>query len=90
MTWDKKIQRKVHGLPCGNGSWRIKLNQEMYNKFKSLDIVTVVKVRRLEWLGNVVRLDCERAVNRLLNGKPVGGRKREYLVWVGWIMSRWA
>ena len=52
------------------------MNPEIYNKFKSPDIVTVVKVRRFEWLGHAVRLDGERAVNRLLKGKPGGGRER--------------
>jgi len=75
MTWDRKILRKIYGLPCGTGSWRIELNQEICNKFKSPDI-TVVKARRFEWLGHAVRLDGEMAVNRLLNGKPCGGREK--------------
>ena len=32
---------------------RIRRNQESYNKFKSPDIITVTKVRRLELGGNV-------------------------------------
>ena len=56
------------------------MNPEIYNKFKSPNIVTVVQVRRLEWLGYVVRLDGERAVNRLLKGKPGGRGKKEDLV----------
>jgi hypothetical protein len=78
MTWDRKILRKIYiyGLPCGNGSWRIEMNQEIYNKFKSPDIITVFRVRRFEWLWHVVRLDGERAVNRLLEGQPGGGREK--------------
>jgi len=34
-----------------------KVNQETYKKYKSPDIVTVVEVRRFEWLGHVVRMD---------------------------------
>ena len=64
----------MYGLQYGNGSWRIEMNQKIYNKFKSPDIVTVVKVRRFRWLGYVVRLDGERPINTLLNGKP-GGRR---------------
>jgi hypothetical protein len=84
MTWDRKIPRKMYGLPCGNDSWRVELNQEMYNELKSPDIVTTVQVRRFEWLGHVVRLDSERAVNRLLKGKPCrrGKRGRSSLRWV--------
>jgi hypothetical protein len=32
----------------------------MYNTFKSLDIVTVIKVCRWGWLGHLVRMDGER------------------------------
>ena len=49
------------------------MNQEIYNKFKSSDIVTVTKVRRLEWLGHVVRADG--TGKDLLEGKP--GRQRK-------------
>ena len=29
MTWERKILRKVCGLTYENGSWRIKMNQEI-------------------------------------------------------------
>jgi hypothetical protein len=51
------------------------LNQEIYNKFKSPDIVTVIEVRRLEWLGDVARMVDERTVRKLLEGKQGRGRK---------------
>ena len=62
-----------------NGYWKIKLNQEIYNKFKSPDIVTVIEVRSLEWLGDVGRMVGERTVRKLLEGKQGGGRKMEDL-----------
>jgi hypothetical protein len=60
-----------------NGCWRIKMNQEIYNNFKSPNIVTVFKVRRLEWFGHVVRMDGARIVKKFLEGKPGGRRKRK-------------
>ena len=33
------------------------MNQEIYNKFKSPDIVTIIKAHRLEWLGHIARMD---------------------------------
>jgi hypothetical protein len=59
MTWERKFLRKIYGPTYVNGSWRIKINQEICNKFKHPDIVTVIKVHRLEWLGHVVRMDDE-------------------------------
>jgi hypothetical protein len=31
-------------------------------KYKSQDIITVIKIRRLEWLGHVIRMDETRSV----------------------------
>jgi hypothetical protein len=52
------------------------MNQEIYKKFKSPNILTVIKVCRLEWLGHFVRMDGARTVKKLLEGKPGGGRKK--------------
>ena len=46
------------------------MNQEIYNKSKSPANVTVTKVGRLARLGHVVRMDGERTVKKLLEGKP--------------------
>jgi hypothetical protein len=35
------------------------MNQEIYETFNSLDIITVIKIRRLAWLEHV-RTDGER------------------------------
>jgi hypothetical protein len=72
----KENFEEIYGPTCENGCWRIKMNQEIYNKFKYPNIVTVIKVRRLEWLGHVVRIDGARIVKKLLEGKPGGGRKK--------------
>jgi hypothetical protein len=55
MTWEWEIRREVYE----KDSWRITMNQEIYNTFKSPDIVTVIKIRRLAWLEHV-RTDGER------------------------------
>jgi hypothetical protein len=47
----------------------MKMNQEIYNKFKSPNILTVIKVGRSAWLGHVVRMVGTRIVKKLLEGK---------------------
>jgi hypothetical protein len=48
MTWERTILRKICGLKCEQGVWRIRSNLEIQNMYKSPDIVTEAKVRRLE------------------------------------------
>jgi hypothetical protein len=64
----------------------MKMNQEIYNKFKPPDIFTVIKVCRLEWLGRVVRMDGERTVKKLLESIPEGWGKEDRLR-CGWMTS---
>ena len=44
MTWERKILRKIYGPTKENGQWRIKTNLELITKYKSQDIVTVIKI----------------------------------------------
>jgi len=55
------------------------MNQEFYNTFKSPDIVTVIKVCRLEWVTYLVRLGGKRTVRKLLEAKQWEEEKKEDL-----------
>lgn len=48
----------------------MKMNQEIYNAFKSPEIVTVIKVHIFEWLGYVERMNDKRIVKKVLKSKP--------------------
>jgi len=58
------------------GQWRIKTNAELITKYKSQDIVTVIKIQRLEWLGHVTRMNKTRSVKKIFEGKLEGRRGR--------------
>ena len=72
MTWERKILRKRYGPTKEIGQWRIKTNEELRTKYKSQDIVTVIKIRRLEWLGNVSRMNETGTVKKTFEGKLEG------------------
>jgi hypothetical protein len=76
--------RKIYGPTKENGQWRIKTNAELITKYKSQDIITVIKIRRLEWLGHVVRMDETGYVKKIFEGKLEGrrGRGRPRLRWI--------
>lgn len=82
--WERKILRKIYGPTCDNGLWRMKMNHELYDKFKSPDIIAIIKVRRLEWLGHVMRMQNQRTAKKILEGKPEGRRRigRPRLRWL--------
>jgi len=76
MTWERKILRKIHGPTKENGQWRIKTNAELITKYKSQDTVTVIKIRRVEWLGHVIRMNETRSVKKIFEGKLERRRSR--------------
>jgi len=74
MTWERKILRKIYGPAKENGQWRIKTNLELIEKYKSQDIVTVIKIRRVEWLEHIIRMNETRSVKKIFEGKLEGRR----------------
>lgn len=75
MTRERKNLEKNIRPTYENDYCSVKLNREIRNKFKSPDIVTVIKVYRSEWIGHVLRMDGERTANKLLEDKPGGSKK---------------
>jgi hypothetical protein len=74
MTLERKILRKISGPKSEQRVWRIRSNLETQNMCKSPGIMKEIKVRRLEWLGNVVRMEDTRLPKMVFNANPEGGR----------------
>lgn len=74
--WERKILRKVFGAVCEEGNWRIRTNQEIYELFKDPDIVKEIKVKRLQWLGHLRRMEDTRAAKKSFITAPDGKRSR--------------
>jgi hypothetical protein len=51
---------------------RIKINSELESKYKSQD-VSVIKFRRLEWLGHVIRMNETMIIKNIF--EKLGGRR---------------
>jgi len=84
MIWERKILTKIYGPTKENGQWRMKTNEELRTKYKSQDIVTIIKIQGLEWLGRVSRMNETRPVKKIFEGKLAGrrGRGRPRLRWM--------
>jgi hypothetical protein len=83
-----KILRKIYGPKCEKGVWRIRTNLELQNVYRSPDIVTeIIKVRRLEWLGHIIRMDGARMAKKVFVSKLEGRRDigRPKLRWLDYV-----
>ena len=49
-------------------------NEELHSLYRSLDLVRVIKSRRLRWVGHVARMEEDRSAFKSLTGKPIGKR----------------
>ena len=56
------------------GEWRKLHNEEINDLYCSLNIVRVIKSRRMRWVGHVMRMGGGRGMYRVLVGKPEGKR----------------
>ena len=56
------------------GEWRKLHNEELNDLYSLLNIVPVVKLRRMRWVGHVARMGEDRGVHRVLVGNPEGKR----------------
>jgi len=68
--------RKIYGPTKESGQRRIKTNAELITKYKSQDTETVIKIRRLELLGHVIRMNETRSVKNIFEGKLEGRKGR--------------
>jgi hypothetical protein len=56
------------------GEWRKLHNEEQNDLYSSLNIVQVIKLRRMRWAGHVACMGERRGVYRVFVGKPEGKR----------------
>ena len=72
--FENRVLRRVFGRKRDEvtGDWRKLHNEELRDLYFLLNIVRVVKSRRMRWAGHVARLGEGRGVHRVLMGKPEG------------------
>jgi hypothetical protein len=74
-VFENRVLRRIFGPEREeDGSWRKLDNDELHRPYSSLNIVRVIKSRRVRWAGNVALIGEERGVYRVLVGRPEGKR----------------
>jgi hypothetical protein len=66
-----------------NEKWRKRYNKELMQLVGDLDILSIVRISPLNWIGRVNRMDSKRKVDQVFNNNPQGSRLR------GRSKSRW-
>jgi hypothetical protein len=56
------------------GDWRKLHNEELHNLYSSPNIIRMIKLMRMRWVGHVTRMEEKRNAYRLLVGRPEGKR----------------
>ncbi|PSN53885.1 hypothetical protein C0J52_02411, partial [Blattella germanica] len=72
----RKILRRILGPVQDKGLWKIRTNKEVADLYQETDLVTLIKSRRLKWLGHVCRMQEGRHPKRGWEGKSGGRRNR--------------
>src|SRR5215475_8100354 len=76
-VFENRVLRRVFGPKTDEmtGEWRKLHNEELNDLYSLLNIVRVVKSRRMRWAGHVARMGEDRGVHRVLVGRPKGKRR---------------
>ncbi|PSN58501.1 hypothetical protein C0J52_00774 [Blattella germanica] len=78
--WERKILREIYGPIKDKNGWRIPTNSELTQLYKNPNIITLIKTKRIEWIGHVSRMDGGRSIKKIFErkfeGRRDGGRPR--------------
>ena len=75
-VFENRVLRRIFGPNRDEvtGEWRKLRNGELNDLYSSLNIVRVIKSRRMRLAGHVARMGERKGVYRVLVGKPEGKR----------------
>lgn len=87
--FERKILRKIYGPINDNGTWRLRYNAELYQLYKSPDIVASIRISRLRWAGHIQRMTTEDIVKRVVESKLQRTRRvgRPNLRWIDGVLE---
>jgi hypothetical protein len=75
-VYENRVLRRIFGPKREEvvGGWRRLHNEELHNLYPSPNIVGVIKLRRVRWVGHVECMGQLRNLHKILVGKPKGKR----------------
>ena len=68
--------RKIFGPAYGNGSWRIKTNEELDKLMKHENVINFARAQRLGWFGQIEGMQEIRMVKAIHSWKHISKRPK--------------
>jgi hypothetical protein len=70
--FENRVLKRIFGPKWEEvtGSWRKLHNEDYHNLYSPLDIIRIIKSRRMRWVGHVACVGVMRNVYKILVGKP--------------------
>jgi len=60
LVFARKIFRRIYGPKYENGEWKSRMNRELEDMSKGVNIVKWIKEQRISWLGHLERMKEDR------------------------------
>jgi hypothetical protein len=73
-VFENRVLKIIFGPKWEKAGWRRLHNEELHNLYASLNIIRVIRSRRMRWAGKVPRMGEMRNTYKILVGKPEGKR----------------
>jgi hypothetical protein len=93
--FENRVLRRIFGPKRDEvtGDWRKLHNEELHNLYSSLNIIRMIKSRRMRWAGYVARIMEKRNACRILVGEPggktpLGGSRVGGRIILNWCLER--
>jgi len=82
-VFENRVPRRIFGPKRDEvtGEWRKLHNEELNDFYSSPNIIRVIKLRRMRWVGHLARMGESRGVYRVLVGKPERDHLEEPGLW---------
>src|SRR5215510_7998237 len=72
MVFERKILRKIYGpTKARDGTWRIRMNEELNRLTKNRNIINYIKAQILAWFGQVHRMADDRMIKKIYEWTPM-------------------
>ena len=95
-VFENRVLRRIFGPKRDGvtGKWRKLHNEELNDLYRSPNIVQVIKLRRMRWVGHVAHMEEGRGVHKVLVGKPEGkshwgDQDVDGRIILRWILRKW-